>query len=186
MVSFNWASRQCSGIYPVEYVWHPKACIYVNICDTRGTTILCKLKEYIDSKYLKQLYYSFIFPYMIYCVEIWGNTNKKYINQIIKTQKQILRIITNSKYNCSVDAFYTKLGILPFPKLVYQRIGIAMYKLHLGHMPQSVKDIFVDSNYNHSHNTRNKSHMRVDKQRHEFMSKTVYYQGIRFWKIMIV
>ena len=60
-----------------------------------------------------------------------------------------------------------------------------MYKLHLGHMPQSVKDIFLDSNYCHSHNTRNKSHMRVDKQRHEFMSKTFYYQGIRFWNVIL-
>ena len=32
---------------------------------------------------------------------------------------------------------------------------------------------------------RNKAHMRIDIRKHEFMSKTFFYQGIRFWNVIL-
>ena len=45
-------------------------------------------------KAVKQMYYTFVFPYLIYCCEIWGNTSHTCLDPIIKYQKKIIRIMT--------------------------------------------------------------------------------------------
>ena len=32
--------------------------------------------------------FTFIYPYLIYCIEIWGNSNDSHLNPIIKIQKK--------------------------------------------------------------------------------------------------
>ena len=39
------------------------------------------------------LYYSLVFPYLIYCNEIWGNASSVLLDPIIKIQKRCVRII---------------------------------------------------------------------------------------------
>ena len=38
--------------------------------------ILYKTKDYLKSDTLLTLYYSFVYPYLIYCIEVWGATTK--------------------------------------------------------------------------------------------------------------
>ena len=52
----------------------------------------------VDKKTLKQLYYSFVYPYLIYGIEIWGNASNIHLDPIIKLQKRCVRIITFSNY----------------------------------------------------------------------------------------
>ena len=46
--------------------------------------ILCKMRQYLDRTTLKILYYTFVFPYLIYCCQIWGNTACSYLDPLIK------------------------------------------------------------------------------------------------------
>ena len=48
---------------------------------------------------LHQVNDKFLFlPYLLYCVEIWGNAAECYILPIITLQKKIIRFITFSPY----------------------------------------------------------------------------------------
>ena len=49
--------------------------------------IIYKARKYINKQNLINLYYSFIFPYLIYCNEIWGNACQNYLDPLIKLQK---------------------------------------------------------------------------------------------------
>ena len=44
------------------------------------------------------MYYSFVFPYLIYCVEIWGSSLKSYLDPLVKIQKKCIRTISFSEY----------------------------------------------------------------------------------------
>ena len=39
----------------------------------QGIGIICRAKMFVSKSALINLYYAFIFPYLIYCVEVWGN-----------------------------------------------------------------------------------------------------------------
>ena len=55
--------------------------------------ILKKARPCLTRKCLLDLYYSFAFPYLIYCVEIWGDAGDRLLNPLFLVQKKIVRII---------------------------------------------------------------------------------------------
>ena len=83
----------------------------------RGIGILCRAKKFFNIKTLTDLYYSFVHPYLSYCVEFWGNTNTAYINPLIKLQKHAVRIITGANQLCSTAVIFKMLKIIPLAKL---------------------------------------------------------------------
>ena len=58
--------------------------------------ILSKARCYFNYVTRKTLYYSFIYPYLHYCHEIWGSTYATYLDPLIKLQKRAMRVITGS------------------------------------------------------------------------------------------
>ena len=54
---------------------------------SKGIGILCKLRKCFSSSTLLTLYYSFIYPYLLYCIEVWGNTSQCYLFPLFKLQK---------------------------------------------------------------------------------------------------
>ena len=52
---------------------------------------------------LINMYYAFIFPYLIYCVEVWGNALSTHTQPLIKLQNKIFMIITNSYFLASSE-----------------------------------------------------------------------------------
>ena len=78
------------------------------------------------------MYYSFVFPYLIYCVEIWGSSLKSYLDPLVKIQKKCIRTISFSEYFAPSEPLFPKLNILNLNKLVIQRIRLMMLKLGLG------------------------------------------------------
>ena len=43
-----------------------------------------------------QMFYTLIYPYLNYCVVVWGHTNKVHVNSQHLIEKKIVRIITGS------------------------------------------------------------------------------------------
>ena len=45
----------------------------------RGIGILCKARRELKTSTLVTLYNSFVYPYIKYCIEVWGGASDKYI-----------------------------------------------------------------------------------------------------------
>ena len=71
---------------------------YIKNKVSKSVGILCKVQKYLDQQTLHNLYYTFVYPYLIYGVEIWGNACNVYLDPLVKLQKKCLRIITFSSY----------------------------------------------------------------------------------------
>ena len=67
---------------------------YIKNKVSKSVGILCKVQHYLDQQTLHNLYYTFVYPYLIYGAEIGGNACNVYIDPLIKQQKKCLRIIT--------------------------------------------------------------------------------------------
>ena len=102
---------------------------YVKNKISKGIGIMYKARRYLGSKSLVKLYHShiYIYPYLIYCIESWGNAAHCHLEPLFKLQKNI-RIITFSDYNAHTEPILSNLNILPLYKLIHKRIGILVYK----------------------------------------------------------
>ena len=45
---------------------------------------MIKIRPYLDKATLKIVYLTFLYPYLIYCVNVWGNVCDIYLDPIIK------------------------------------------------------------------------------------------------------
>ena len=84
---------------------------------------------YLTKNSLKKLYFSYIYPYLIYCIEILGISPQSHIRPLLLLQKKIVRIITCSTYYAHTDLLFKYLIMLTIDKLLVHRIGIAMHKI---------------------------------------------------------
>ena len=101
-----------------------------------------KARNYLKRNTLIKLYHSYIYPYLIYCIEAWGNATHCHLKPLYLTQKKVARIISFSNYNTSsIDIF--KQYILPLNKLVVNRIWIMMYKYANNLLPLAINDLFT-------------------------------------------
>ena len=46
----------------------------------KGIGIISKSKKYLNKSCLRTLYYSFIYPYLTYCIEVWGSATQSRLN----------------------------------------------------------------------------------------------------------
>ena len=65
---------------------------------SKSIGIMYKCRYYFDKETMRNLYFSFIYPYLTYCVEIWGNACNIHLDPIVKLQKKCIRTITYSSY----------------------------------------------------------------------------------------
>ena len=95
----------------------------------------------MDGKTLTHLYNSFVFPYLIYGVEVWGNTNAEHLDLIIKIQKKIVRTITFSHNLAHTEPIFDTLNILNFSNLVVHGIGLLMFKYSKDLVPLPIVEL---------------------------------------------
>ena len=60
------------------------------------------------------MYFTFIYPYLIYCIEVWGNANETHLTPLVKMQKKGIRLITFSHYLDHTEPLFERLNILYF------------------------------------------------------------------------
>ena len=54
----------------------------------RGLGVIIKARKVLRNESLKNLYYSFIYPYLIYCNQVWGSACKTNIEPLFILQKR--------------------------------------------------------------------------------------------------
>ena len=62
--------------------------------------------------YSKTLYYSFLNPYLNYCIEVWVNTFPTYITPLNRLQNRAITIILGSNKKTHLQPFYASLKVL--------------------------------------------------------------------------
>ena len=58
----------------------------------KGIGILGKERRLLNDDTLTTLYYSLIYPYLTYCIEVWGNTHQTTLKKLLILQKKLLEL----------------------------------------------------------------------------------------------
>ena len=126
---------------------------YIKNKIAKGMGILLKARKVLKIKALLQLYNSFVFPYLIYCSEVWGNASDIHLQPLIILQKKFIIIISFSRYNAPSKLLFQQYNILPLKKLVFQRLGLQLYKYEFGIIPIPLRSSFTKNSSVHNYNT---------------------------------
>ena len=55
--------------------------------------IILKARHVFEKHTLLSLYYSLIYPYLTYCIQVWGATYQSHLSKLMILQKKLVRII---------------------------------------------------------------------------------------------
>ena len=104
---------------------------------------------------VKLVPYLYISTYFIYCIEVWGNVSHCHLLPLFLTQKKIIPLITFLKRLAHTEPIFKSLNILPLNSPYYHRIGLFMYKLSNGLLPEGLNELYIKNNKIHLYPTRN-------------------------------
>ena len=77
---------------------------YIKNKTSRSIGIIYKAKNLVNRHItLRNLYYTFVYPYLIYCVKVWGNTCDSYLESLILKQKQCISTIVFSQFKANTE-----------------------------------------------------------------------------------
>ena len=101
------------------------------------------------------LYNSFIYPFLICCNQVWGNTYKTNLNKLQVLQNRTVCFITGASPRSNVNAIYDKAGLMKVNEMNNFLTGMFMYKYHHKQFPYLFDDFFTYNHEIHEYETRN-------------------------------
>jgi len=131
------------------------------------------------------MYYTFVFPYLNYCIEIWGATTKHNLLTLHKLQKKVVRIITFSKYNEHTYQLFMSLKVLNIYKLYVQYVGLFMFKVYNKFTPSSLNCLFDYNREYHDYVTRQTNHYHIPLFNTQICQRSIRYNGVITWNYIL-
>ena len=148
---------------------------------SKALGILYKAKTWVKHDTMLTLYKCFIYPYIMYCIDVWGGTSKKNLLSILKLQKRAIRLITSSPYRSESAPLFQSLQILSVFQVYVFKLSVLMFKFVNGDVIESIKDMFSINKEIHDHFTRQSNKLHVPKCNKTITQTNVRFRGVKIW-----
>ena len=116
-----------------------------------------------------------------YGILAWGNTTTVLLDVLFRIQKRAIRIINHTGYLSHTNNLFYKNRILKIADLFNYNIGIFMYNLSVGELPDVFLHMFRRNSGVHNYPTRQRDAFHLPRTRTLFAKKTIMFTGPRFW-----
>ena len=148
---------------------------------SKGVGIINKAKRFLTRPCLVTLYYSFVFPHLTYCIEVWGGAFDSYCSSIIKVQQKAVRMLVSANISTHPKHIFKLLNILTFRQLCVYSIQMFMYKYNSGLLPNIFGNMFKLNQYVHRYNTRQSTQIHISLATLEIRLRSVRIKGGIIW-----
>ena len=116
--------------------------------------ILSKIRYFVTLNILIMLYYSLIYSFFIYGVQVWGLTYPSYLKPISILQKKLVRVITFSHPRSHSEPIFKYLNLLKFTDVINLQILTFVYQWFHELTPDNFSDYFELVSDKHFFQTR--------------------------------
>ena len=128
---------------------------------SRSIGIMYKLRPYMNSKMLTNIYFSLIYSHLVYAVQVWGSACASHLKHIETLQKRAVRMITfNDSLPvtpgplCHSNPLFNKLGILKIDDIYKLQVAKFIYSCLSNDLtPPIFLEWFTLNNTVHDHHT---------------------------------
>ena len=130
---------------------------------------------------LRTLYFALVYPYLNYCVTIWGSTYSINLNRLILLQKKVIRILNNVSFDAHTSPLFKSLNLLKFKDIYLLNLGKLMFSYKNNLLPQSFNNYFPLTDQVHTRYLRNAGQFYIPYCRTKTKQFTINYQGPKFF-----
>ena len=118
--------------------------------------IFYKIRSWIPVECLKMLYFSFIYPHLLYGIEIYANCSHTTLQSLHVLNNRILRVLLNKPVRSPVNELYINFDTLPLHLLFEKQVLIFVHKCLFNNqvLPEIFHNYFNRRYMIHEHNTR--------------------------------
>ena len=146
---------------------------------SKSCGIIYRIRNTLDIKSKRLIYYSLIHPYLTYCVNVWSSTYRTNLKMVCTAQKRSVRaLFATAQQPHSRDIFLNQ-RILPLDKLINQQEGILAYKVISG--TYLLGDILTDRHDLHHYQLRNDENLRIPLHSTTHSQLFIRYRAIKTW-----
>lgn len=140
--------------------------------------ILSKVRHYLPLKYLKLIYYSFIYSHLQYLASVWTTACNCHLNQLKTVQNKAIKFIFKLPFLEPTANLYRPKRLLDINNLYKYKICCYIHSVIYKKKHSNIT--FTRNNLN-THNTRHNSNnnLFVKSVKSNFARKSVYFQGIK-------
>ena len=143
--------------------------------------IISKARRLLNNETLCTLYNCFVYPYLNYCVEIWGNifgNSPTDIGEITEKSTQNHKLLTMAciRWPFSQTLWYHATGEDTF--LQSRIIDVPRKNMSA---PLVLREFFTENRYVHDYNTRQKDQFHVPNAKRNHLQRRISYIGVVIW-----
>lgn len=146
--------------------------------------VINKINFKINRSIIIDLYYSLIFPHLIYCCLIWGNSPDVHLKQLSKCQNRFIRILLNLHPFSHTSEYYPKLKILNIKHLYIYHVSIFIFKFLRHQLPAFYKNFFTFGNNVQSRTTRHTQLFYNPPARIKLLCLSLKHTGPGIWETL--
>ena len=143
--------------------------------------MITKARKFLTYESLKTLYYSFVYPFLIYRNHVRGNACSIRIKKLVSLQKKIIRIIYGVNSRTSCDPQFDESGFLRFADINEYMIARFMYRWYLNDIPDLFYDYFTPVSAVNYHFTRQSDGLFVPTFKTNLGKTCLTYRGPYIW-----
>ena len=147
----------------------------------KGIGIICKARRVLNKDALLSLYYSFIYPHISYCNQIWGNVPISSLYKLVVLQKRSIRIICGVHPRTQTASLFEELKILNISQINKYLVGQMMHKYHIGELPDVFSSFFTYNRSIHHYGTRQSNQMHLPKFKTGLGTRSLAFWGAKIW-----
>ena len=149
---------------------------------SKNFAILKKLVKAISRENLRNLYYSFIYPYLMNGIIVWGSVGYTTLSPLFLLQKKIIRLLTGSGKLDHTSPLFVSLDILTLNLLYTFNVLVVIYKIRNDFLPHAFLGLFQRSIQMKFRETRQDNDWCIPKFRTSYMEKSIFVRVPRLGK----
>ena len=167
----------------LSFGWHIKNLIKKL---SRSVGILAKVKPFLNTKALLNLYHAIFHSHLQYGLITWSSTFKSYLKRLSSLQNKAVKIVGGGKYYDLATQFYAKLRILKLVDIVFFEKALLVFKFKLKMLPDQFSNCLTEASHVYEKFTR------ASYQNNYFIpllntskaQRSIKYQGLLTWKAL--
>ena len=175
-------SKYLGVLIDAKLTWQPHI-DYVFNKVLKFTSIFYKISCKLQIDILKMIYFAFVYPYLLYAVEIYGNTYQTHLNRLMVLNNKILRILQRAPRNTPVINLYSKFNTLTLPSLHSFQILKFVHKFihHCDQLPPVFSAYFSKNSMFHSYD---KDNLHLQLSQTNLGQRSIKFKGSSLWNTL--
>ena len=109
---------------------------------SKSIGIIYKASLCLPTSTLCTLYYSLVYPYLLYCITVWGSSYPSTLKCIVLLQTKVVRIIPRSTFNAQTVLIFKQLKILNLYDIYRFQTRKIIFLFKIGRFPDALKRLF--------------------------------------------